>query len=199
VEIMDDKATLHEYLRRGRDDLLSKLDGLGEYDVRRPLTQTGTSLLGLLKHVACVQWGYFGEVFDRSPGVELPWDAEGADPEADMWARETETRADILTLYQMSADHADATIQALPLDTPGRVPWWPAQRGEATLARVLVHVIAEVTRHAGHADILRESIDGAAGRRSGDASLPTRTAEEWAVYRDRIETAALRAAERTSG
>jgi uncharacterized damage-inducible protein DinB len=199
MEIMDDKATLHEYLRRSRGDLLSKLDGLDEYDAHRPLTETGTSLLGLLKHVASVQLGYFGEVFGRPSEVELPWDAEGADPEADMWATEAETRAEIVALYERSAAHADATIEALPLDAPGEVPWWPPERREVTLARVLVHMIAEVARHAGHGDIVRESIDGAAGRRPGDASVPTRTPEEWAAYRDRIETAALKAAGCASG
>ncbi|MDF2443155.1 MAG: hypothetical protein JWR01_1358, partial [Subtercola sp.] len=62
---MDEKETLHGYLRIRRADLLGKLDGLSEYDARRPLTPTGTNLLGLVKHVASVQLGYFGEVFGR--------------------------------------------------------------------------------------------------------------------------------------
>lgn len=82
---MDEKATLHRYLRTRRDDLLAKLDGLGEYDVRRPLTPTGTNLLGLVKHVASVELGYFGDVFGRPSGRGLAWDADDAEPDADLW------------------------------------------------------------------------------------------------------------------
>jgi hypothetical protein len=107
-----------------------------------------------------------------------------------MWVPAEETGEEILELHRFSAEHADATIAALPLDAVGEVPWWPAERRRVTLHRVLVHVATEFARHAGHADILRELIDGAAGRRPGDLSLPGRTAEEWAAHRARIEAAA---------
>jgi hypothetical protein len=83
---MDDKAILHHYLRTRREGLLGKLDGVSEYDARRPLTPTGTNLLGLVKHVASVELGYFGEVFGRPSELELPWLADDAEPDADMWA-----------------------------------------------------------------------------------------------------------------
>ncbi len=86
VPAMDDKAMLHSYLRTRRADLLAKLDGLDEYDARRPLTPTGTNLLGLVKHVASVELGYFGEVFGRPCPMELPWLDDDAEPDADMWA-----------------------------------------------------------------------------------------------------------------
>jgi hypothetical protein len=70
---MDVKETLHHYLRIRRDNLLAKLDGLGEYDIRRPLSPTGTNLLGLVKHVASMELGYFGDVFSRPSGRHLPW------------------------------------------------------------------------------------------------------------------------------
>ena len=73
---MDEKDTLHRYLRAQRTSLASKLDGLGEYEIRRPMTPTGTNLLGLVKHVASVQLGYFGGVFDRPSGRDLPWDGD---------------------------------------------------------------------------------------------------------------------------
>jgi len=65
--MIDDFAEhdLHQGLRRERNTLLWKLDGLSEYDARRPLTATGTNLVGLVKHVATVEARYFGEVFDR--------------------------------------------------------------------------------------------------------------------------------------
>ena len=82
---MDEKETLHHYLRVRRDNLLGKLDGLSEYDVRRPLTPTGTNLLGLVKHVASMELGYFGEVFERPSGRHLPWLDDDASPDADLW------------------------------------------------------------------------------------------------------------------
>ncbi|WP_456600502.1 DinB family protein [Blastococcus sp. SYSU DS0616] len=194
----DQKTVLHTYLRQGCDDLLAKLDGLDEYAVRRPLTPTGTNLLGLLKHVAYVQLGYFGEVLGRPSGRAYPWDGDGED-DADMWATAEESRAEIIELYRFSAAHADATIDALPLDAVGEVPWWPEERRRPTLHTLLVHVAAEVARHAGHADILRETLDGAAGLSAGNANLPERTAEEWATYRGRIEAAARAAAARSGG
>jgi uncharacterized damage-inducible protein DinB len=184
------KATLHDYLRRRRSDLLGKLDGLSEYDARRPMTPTGTNLLGLVKHVASVELGYFGEVFGRPPGRELPWYGEGGEPDGDMWATADESRDDIVELHRFSAAHSDATIEALPLDAPGEVPWWPEERRHVTLQRILVHMVVETSRHAGHADILRETIDGTSGQFAGDQNVPGRTAEEWAAYRARIEEAA---------
>jgi hypothetical protein len=188
---MDDvKTTLLGYLQTARADLLGKLDGLDDYDVRRPLTPTGTNLLGLVKHTASVQLEYFGPVFGRPSGRVLPWLAEGEEDDADMWVPAREGREEILELHAFSAAHSDATIEALPLEAVGEVPWWPAERRRAPLHRVVVHMATEYARHAGHADILRELLDGAAGRRPGDASLPGRTAEEWAAYRARIEEAA---------
>ena len=192
---MDDKAILHRYLRARRDDLLGKLDGLDEYDARRPLTPTGTNLLGLVKHVASVELGYFGEVFGRSAPKELPWLDDDAEPDADMWATPAETREQIVELHRFSAEHSDATIEALPLDAAGAVPWWPEERRHVTLHQILVHMCAETAQHLGHADILRELIDGSAGQRPGDPNLTTRTPQEWAAHRARIEAAARAAAD----
>jgi hypothetical protein len=190
---MDDKETLHTYLRLRRDDLLRKLDGLGEYDVRRPMTPTGTNLLGLVKHVASVQVGYFGETFDRPSDVALPWYDDDGDPDGDMWVTAAETRQDVLELWRRSCEHSDATIDALPLDAVGHVPWWPPERTEVTLHQILVHMTVEVARHAGHADIVRETIDGAVGNGPGDPNIPERSAADWAALFARIETAARQA------
>lgn len=192
---MDDKEVLHRYLRARRADLLFKLDGLDEYDARRPLTPTGTNLLGLVKHVASVELGYFGGVFGRPSPRDLPWDAEDAEPDADMWATPDETREQVVALHRFSAGHSDATIDALPLDAPGEVPWWPEERRHVTLHQILVHMCVETAQHLGHADILRELIDGSAGQRPGDPNLTTRTPEEWAAHCARIDAAARAAAE----
>lgn len=182
------------YLRARRADLLGKLDGLGEYDIRRPMTPTGTNLLGLVKHVASVELGYLTDVFGRPSGRDLPWFADDAAPDADLWATADETRAEIVELHHLSASLGDATIETLPLDALGAVPWWPPERRQVTLHQILVHVCVETARHAGHADILRELIDGAVGDSPGDPNLSVRSAQEWAEHRARIEAAAQRVA-----
>ena len=196
---MDDKAVLHRYLRAARRDLLGSLDGLSEYDVRRPMTPTGTNLLGLLKHVARVEVEYLGEVFGRPSGRDLPWMADDAEPDADMWATAEETREDVVDLHRFSAAHSDATVEALPLDAVGEVPWWPPDQRRVTLHQVLVHLCVETARHAGHADVLRELIDGRAGMGPDDANVSPRSPEEWAEHRARIEAAARQAAGRDGG
>ncbi|MFC7979008.1 DinB family protein [Streptomyces cinereoruber] len=157
------KNNLHGRLRRDRAALLWKLDGLSEYDARRPLTATGTNLLGLVKHVAGVEARYFGEVFDRPSPESLPrWqDHDGSD----LWAAEDETRDQIVGFYRRTWEHSDATIDALPLDAPGHVPWWSEPHSDTNLFAVMVHVLGETNRHAGHADILRENVDGRTGMR----------------------------------
>jgi hypothetical protein len=176
--------------------LLWKLDGLVEYDIRRPLTPTGTNLLGLVKHVASVEAGYFGECFGFPFGEPLPWFDEGAETNADMWAAADESREQIVGLYRRVWAHSDKTIAALPLDATGRVPWWPTDRAEATLHRILVHVTTETHRHAGHADIVRELIDGCVGFREGNDNMPPVDEGWWADYRRRLENVAGEVAER---
>ncbi len=118
------KAHLHDHLRWVRESLVWKLDGLSEYDVRRPLTMTGTNLLGLVKHNAISDSRYFGEVFARPFAEPLPrWDDQNTRG-TDHWATEGETREDIVGLYRRVWDHVDATIDALKVDSPGFVPWW---------------------------------------------------------------------------
>jgi len=186
----DQKETLHRYLRAQRTSLLSKLDGLDEYAIRRPMTRTGTNLLGLVKHVASVEVGYFGEVFDRPSGIGLPWFADDAPVNADMWATADESREQIVELHRRCAEHADATIDALPLDAVGNVPWW-GERGRVTLHQMLVHMSVETARHTGHADIVRELLDGAVGSRPDDPNIPE---IDWAEYVDRLEQSARAAA-----
>jgi len=180
MELTGMKADLQRYLQVGRDALLWKLDGLSEYDCRRPMTPTGTNLLGLVKHVASVEAGYLGDIF-------------GAEANADMWATADESREDIVGLYGRVWANSDGTIETLELDTVGRVPWWPDDRNEVTLHRLLIHMIAETHRHAGHADIVRESIDGSAGLRADNDNLAEGDAAWWVAYREGLEEAARQA------
>lgn len=188
------KSELHGYLREAREAVLSKLDGLSEYDVRRPLVPSGTNLLGLVKHLATVEWGHFGAAFDRPFEESLPWvDDDDAEPNADMWAAADEPRDWIVTLYRRISAHSDGVIDALPLDAIGHIPWWPPERSEVTLHRILIHTIAEAHRHAGHADIVRELIDGSAGLLNGNEAMPAGDRAWWENYRGRVEDAARKA------
>ncbi|ONI91249.1 hypothetical protein ALI22I_09250 [Saccharothrix sp. ALI-22-I] len=187
------KSHLHRYLRTAREAVLWKLDGLSEYDVRRPLTPTGTNLLGLVKHLAGVEMGYFGDTFGRPFPEPLPWMSDEAELNADMWATADESREDIVALYQRAGVHSDVTIDALDLDSTGAVPWWPEERRTVTLHLILIHMIAETNRHAGHADIVRELIDGTAGLRPDNDNLPPGDAPWWDDYRARLERVAREA------
>ena len=193
------KDILHRYLRRHRESLLGKLDGLSERDIRWPMVPTGTNLLGLVKHTASMELGYFGEVFGRPSetrdsvaGRRRPRSMPTCGPPAD------ETREQIVALHHTAAAHADATISALDLDSPGVVPWWRPDTQNVTLQQILVHMIAETARHAGHADIVRELIDGQAGMRVDDPNVPDQTTDEWSAYRARLEQAAEEAAARAA-
>lgn len=178
---------LLRYLQEGRDGLLRALDGLDDYDVRRPITPSGTNLLGLVKHVAGVQLAYLADSVGRPSRERLPWVEDGSIwDSADMWATAEESRADLVGLYERAATHCDAVVRELGLDAPARVAWWPEERRETTLGSLLVRCVAEVSQHAGHADILRESIDGRGGRdhdHMGDDAW-------WSDYVARIQAAA---------
>ncbi|MBT2446070.1 DinB family protein [Streptomyces sp. ISL-43] len=195
----DPRADLHLYLQSARDALLWKIEGLSEYDARRPHTPTGTNLLGMVKHAAGVELGYLGDTFDRPSGEPLPWLDDGAEPNGDMWATADESREHIVDLYRRAWAHADATIDALPLDTVGTVPWWPSHDNKVTLHHAVVRVIADTQRHAGHADIIRELIDGAVGMNKGNNSMPPGHPSWWEDYRDRLERVAREADPDTSG
>ncbi|MGY1433802.1 DinB family protein [Streptomyces reniochalinae] len=186
----DPKKDLHRYLQTARDALLWKLEGLSEYDIRRPLTPTGTNLLGLVKHVSYCELGYFGDTFGRPAGHLLPPLTQEAEPNADMWATADESREDVVGRYRRVCAHADTTIESLALDATGWVPHWPAERSEVTLHRILVHMLAETQRHAGHADIVRELVDGATGLRDGNDNMPPADLAWWERYRHRLERAA---------
>lgn len=185
--MLTSKEVLTRYLQNQREALLWKLEGLDEYDLRRPLTGTGTNLLGIVKHVASVEYGYFGDVFGR-PGAEpMPWIEDDAEDNADMFATPDQSAEWILGFYQRARQHADETIAALELEAEGFVPWWGPERGHTNLLHLLVHMIAETARHVGHADIVREAIDGSAGLSEGNANLPPAEAGYWNGYRGRLQ------------
>jgi uncharacterized damage-inducible protein DinB len=195
----DPKAVLHRYLQTAREALLWKLDGLSDHDIRRPMTPTGTNLLGLVKHVAGVESGYLGAVFGRPLDEPLPWYADDAEPNADMWATADESRQQIVSLYRRVWVHADATVRTRGLDAVGLVPHWPPDRREVTLQQALVHMIAETHRHAGHADIVREMIDGAVGLTAVTGNMAPGDPSWWRGYVGRLELVAREAGQGSTG
>jgi hypothetical protein len=163
-DVADLKEELHRKLQAARAALLSRLDGLGEYDLRRPMTPTGTNLLGLVKHLAGLEYGYLGESLGRAAPETLSWIEDGSIWEgADMWATADESSEYLIGLYRRACAHADGVIAALDLVSPASVAHWPQDRRDTTLGFLLIRMVAETAQHAGHADIVRELIDGKAG------------------------------------
>jgi uncharacterized damage-inducible protein DinB len=192
MTIADPKADLRQYLQHARDAIVWKVEGLSEYDMRRPLTPTGMNLLGLVKHLAGVEIYYFGDTFGRPLSDPPPWSDEAlltGDPVADMYATAGESAEYILGWYRRAWAHADQTFDALDLDAVGQVPWF----GQVNLHFLLMHVVAETHRHAGHADIGRELIDGRAGLRSGLSALPDVDQAWWVRHHHRLEKIAREA------
>jgi hypothetical protein len=187
-------SDLHRYLQASRESVLSSIDGLTEYDIRRPMTPSATNLLGLIKHLAGIELGYLGDSVGRPSPVRLPWvDDESIWDSADMWATAEETREEMVALYRAAWRHSDQSIDQLGLDAPAHVSWWPEARRKTTFGSLLVRVVAETAQHAGHADILREMIDGRAGTdhdEVGDAAW-------WARHVERVQQAADRHREPT--
>lgn len=183
----DIKHELHRKLRVERAGVLAKVEGLGEYDLRRPMTPTGTNLLGLVKHLASVEIRYLGDSFGRPAPETLSWVEDGTDWEgADMWAKADESSDYLIGLYRRAAAHGDQTIELLELDSPGSVPHWPEKTRATTLGVLLIRVLDETAHHAGHIDIVREMVDGRAGADQDDSMDEA----YWRTYVGRIQTAA---------
>lgn len=156
-----EKESLHVSLDRHRDVVEWKLAGLTEDQARKPMTPSGTSLLGLVKHLASVEYGWFCSPFGAESD-EVPFNED--DPEADMRAEPHESVADILAYYGRARAAADAVINRTDLAEVGTA--WDGRR--VSMRWVLIHMIEETARHAGHLDILRELTDGQTGDHSPD-------------------------------
>ncbi|MDR7383222.1 DinB family protein [Promicromonospora iranensis] len=188
------KQILKKYLNESREALLWKLEGLTEKQARWPLVPSGNNLLGLVKHCANTEIGYLGTTFGREwpdPEELVSDQALDEDPQADWYATANESIASVSDLYRRSWAFCDETIDLLPLDTVGRVPWWGDR--EVTLFQIIVHVTNENARHAGHADILRELTDKSVGLVAGNTNIPDWQAGEAAVYIDKLKNLAERA------
>jgi uncharacterized damage-inducible protein DinB len=152
----DEKQSMHVSLDRHRDVVVWKLRGLDDEQLRRPMTPSGTNLLGLVKHLASVEYGWFCETFGRET-EPLPFNED--DEDADMRVLPHETTEQILAFYARARAAADKVIEEVEIDGFGTA-WHGAT---VSMRWVLIHMIEETARHAGHMDILRELIDGTTG------------------------------------
>lgn len=181
------KESMHNYLRGARAGMLARIDRLSEYDRRRPMTPTGTYLLGLVKHLSFYESYYLGSVFGREPGWTLPWiEDDSIWQGADLWATADETTTYILDRYHAACTHADTTIAELDLGASTTVSWWQEAKRDTTLGVLMTHMIAETSQHLGHADIIRELIDG----RTASDPAEMGDAEWWQTYHRKITSAA---------
>jgi hypothetical protein len=192
---MDLKARLHDSLRGARATTLSKYEGLTEYDLRRPLTPTGSNLLGILRHLGGIEHAYLCEAFDRAlppPPMPADWDEE-LWHNGDMWVRPTESSAGVLDWYRAACERADETIQMLDFDSPGEVAHWEVGNRSTTLGDMMVIVLGEECRHGGHIDVVRELIDGRAGADHAAFGDP----DKWRAYVAKVQAAADLHADKT--
>lgn len=114
-----------------------------------------------MKHLAAVEYGWFCETFGRET-EPLPFVDD--DPEADLRVEAGESTADILAFYERARAASDKVIDDLDLDDTGTT----SRGDEPSLRWVLIHMVEETCRHAGHVDIVRELIDGMAGDHPDD-------------------------------
>ena len=117
----------------------------------------------------------------------MSWIEDGSIWEnADMWARPDESSEYLIGLYRRADAHADLTIASLDLAAPGSVAHWPDDRRDTTLGILLIRMVAETAQHAGHADVIRELIDGKAGPAHDEVTDQS----SWRKYVAQIQAAA---------
>jgi uncharacterized damage-inducible protein DinB len=169
LPIETEKSLLRAQLNAARDALIWKVEGLDEAQRRRPMTPTGTNLVGLVKHMTWIEGWYLCEFFGRKrPHLEWEWelDAEWGH-HSHMYAKPEETTAELIDAYRATTAAADQAIDELELDAMGQ--HWSGE--PVSFRSMLVTVLVDTVRHAGHADIMRELIDGTTGDRGSPSGF----------------------------
>ncbi|MEU1668073.1 DinB family protein [Streptomyces sparsogenes] len=157
--IADERETLRGFLEFHRATLAMKCDGLSDEDLRRQSMPPSTlSLLGLVRHMAEVERNWFRRVINGED-IPLVW-SDSFDFQAAYDAREA-TRAEAFAAWEAEVAHARRIeAEAESLDVTAHAARWDT---DVSLRTVMQHVILEYGRHNGHADLLREGIDGTVG------------------------------------
>ena len=178
----DEHVLLRTSLAVAQNNLIWKLEGLSDDDLRRPMTLTSTNLIGVVKHLTGVTYWYLVGSFGLATDEFVwDWDDEEVWHGGDMWAYPHESPAAILASYRQACDFGLAAIDELGLDAVGK-----HHSGIAVSMRwMILTVLGDTQRHLGHADIVRENIDGAIGN---DRILSNAVADDdyWAMYRRRM-------------
>jgi uncharacterized damage-inducible protein DinB len=156
-----ERAVLLEYLRHYRLTLELKCDGLDAEQMARCSVPPSTmSLLGLVRHLAKVEHIWFRRVMHGQDVPRLYWSEEDRDLDFHGAVADDAVVADAWTSWRHEVAYAEAYVDdAESLDVAGAHP-----DGPIALREVLVHLIEEYARHVGHADLLRECIDGRTGQ-----------------------------------
>ncbi|WP_286930399.1 MULTISPECIES: DinB family protein [Aeromicrobium] len=184
---MSGRETSLHYLQRGHRAVLRAVHGVDEYDARRPLTPTGTNLLGLVKHLAIVELEYVASCAGFRSDLGTPWETTtGEEDNSDLWLTADESAQSVVDLYVAVGDHTARACAELPEDAPAKVPWW--SEPDTSFDYLLVHMVSETAQHAGHLEILREGLDGQGD--AWDESRSERDAAWWAALNERITAAA---------
>jgi len=155
-----EREQLSAFLDYQRETLLWKVDGLSKAELLRPLMSSGMMLLGLVKHLAYVERWWFQSVF-AGEDVDYPWTDD--DPDADWRVEPDEDVASVLDFYRAEATRSREIMSSAGLDDLARRPHTPPPGGDRSLRWIVLHMIEETARHNGHADLMREAIDGATG------------------------------------
>ena len=155
----DEKAMLSAFLDRYRETILWKLDGLTTEQASARLVPSASTLLGIVKHLAYVERGWFPIYFAGGP-VNYPWPENEPDQDIDFRVSATDTIESVSALYEQEIARSREIVDGASLDDLSK----EQDRGPRTLRWIMVHMIEETARHAGHADILRELTDGAIGQ-----------------------------------
>lgn len=154
----DEKATLLGYLDWHRATLLTKVEGLTDEQAKWSPVPSGTSLFGLVAHLAMVERWWFTAVMADADEVDFPWTDD--DPDADWRGPEGATLADVVRLYEEECERSRAVTADVDLDA---VMSTRRARHTRNAREIVVHMVEETARHNGHADILRELLDGVTG------------------------------------
>jgi uncharacterized damage-inducible protein DinB len=156
----DERSSLLSYLAQQRYVLRLSAYGLSDEQARETPARSPLSIGGLIKHVATTERGWIDLVVQRSR------ESGEEDYFANLRMGPEESLADILRLYDEVAQETEQVITSIPdlnqpVPIPKGVPWYPSDIDAWSVRWVLLHLIEETARHAGHADIIREAIDGA--------------------------------------
>lgn len=162
--LTDERSLLLAYIEQQRDGLRNAAFGLTDDQARLTPTVSTLSIGGLIKHVAKTEQSWI-DMVRATPRASTQADQE-ADYADGFRLREDETLAGVLAAYDQVAQETESVLAAIDdlgrdVPVPKGVPWFPDDVEAWSVRWVLLHVIEETARHAGHADLVREAIDGA--------------------------------------